>query len=538
MRSGNSRLRWAVVLGSPLAFGVWSLLAGQDTNWDLRNYHWYNGYALLNGRAELDAAPAGLQTYFSPLVDLLWYGLGQWLPGRGVGFIIGAVQSANFVLLYLLGLRLLPVETPVERELAALLVAVTGVCGAAVTTEIGTTMNDAVVSIGVLFSLLLVVRWWPTLMGGPRRDAILRAMAAGLTVGVAFSSKATMGTFAAGLAAGFLVAPCPMRRRMTLAGGYAAGVAVASAILLGPWLGHVWQQTGNPIFPYLNGFFRSPLASLEIGWFNWERPRSVIDVLLFPLRFIGFGPRVMELPFHDYRVAMTYVVVPALLVLAAALKARRPAAPPTADGYLFFSMLLAYGCWMAAFSYYRYLVPLEMLAPLLIALAILRVPAPRPAQRAAVALAMVLLLVTSHAADYGRASWGDHFVAVKTPALARPDASVVLLLGQPTAFVVPSFPPSVRFLQLTPNFALSEDPALPWHRLMQARIDAHHGDLHAILIGQDMAPPRARLAGYGLALVEDGCRPLEANLTISPEESLRFCPVVRRATAPGAVTPP
>jgi hypothetical protein len=27
---------------------------GQDSNWDLLNYHFYNGYALLNGRFSID----------------------------------------------------------------------------------------------------------------------------------------------------------------------------------------------------------------------------------------------------------------------------------------------------------------------------------------------------------------------------------------------------------------------------------------------------------------------------------------------------
>jgi hypothetical protein len=41
----------------PLLFGLLSLALGQDDNWDLRNYHLYNPFALVNGKIGLDLAP-------------------------------------------------------------------------------------------------------------------------------------------------------------------------------------------------------------------------------------------------------------------------------------------------------------------------------------------------------------------------------------------------------------------------------------------------------------------------------------------------
>ena len=189
------RLHHLVLLASPVAFGIWSLHLGQDTNWGLRNYHWYTSYALLHGRVGLDEAPAGSQTFYSPLLDLPWYGLAHWLPAPAVGFIIGAVQSANFVLLLGLGKALIPIDRPVERAIVVL-TAITGICGGVVATEIGTTFNDAIGSTGVLGSLLLVVRSWPSLLRLPWRDAVLRALLAGFPVGVAVAGKYSIGPFA------------------------------------------------------------------------------------------------------------------------------------------------------------------------------------------------------------------------------------------------------------------------------------------------------------------------------------------------------
>ena len=68
--------RGALAAGALLGAGC-ALALGQDSGHDLRNYHWYNPWALLNGRLSIDLAPAQLQTYFNPSLDLLYYGLIQ-----------------------------------------------------------------------------------------------------------------------------------------------------------------------------------------------------------------------------------------------------------------------------------------------------------------------------------------------------------------------------------------------------------------------------------------------------------------------------
>ena len=91
----------------PVLFGLLSIGLGQDDNWDLRNYHWYNAYALLNGRLDLDMAPGQWQSYFNPLIDVPYYLLSTTLPGPLVGFLMGFVHGLNFVLLLAIARQLL-----------------------------------------------------------------------------------------------------------------------------------------------------------------------------------------------------------------------------------------------------------------------------------------------------------------------------------------------------------------------------------------------------------------------------------------------
>ena len=52
------KLALAFLVLAPFAFGLLALYLGQDGNWDLRNYHWYNAYAFLNGRYAIDILPS------------------------------------------------------------------------------------------------------------------------------------------------------------------------------------------------------------------------------------------------------------------------------------------------------------------------------------------------------------------------------------------------------------------------------------------------------------------------------------------------
>jgi hypothetical protein len=62
----TSRTSLAVLGAGVIALGAAAVALGQDTNWDLRNYHLYNGYAALTGRLDRDIAPAQIQTYLNP----------------------------------------------------------------------------------------------------------------------------------------------------------------------------------------------------------------------------------------------------------------------------------------------------------------------------------------------------------------------------------------------------------------------------------------------------------------------------------------
>src|SRR3954468_8562647 len=148
------RIALLVCILVPLAFGGLALLLGQDANWDLRNYHWYNPYALLTDRWELDL---GLGSYYNPVVDVPTYLAARLRSAKALSFVLGLVQGLNFVLLLALARVILKPMAEPARTVAAAVTALGGVRGAGAIALVGTTFNDSVLSLFVLGSLLLVV---------------------------------------------------------------------------------------------------------------------------------------------------------------------------------------------------------------------------------------------------------------------------------------------------------------------------------------------------------------------------------------------
>jgi hypothetical protein len=143
----------ALCVAFPLGFGALALVLGQDTNWDLRNYHWYNPYAFLTGRFALDIGPAHAATFYNPLLDVPVYLLAQALPAKAVGFLLGTVQGLNFVLLFALLRALIVAPSPAQRSGFAAVVAGVGMSGGGHLSLVGTTFND--VSLAVIGAALI-----------------------------------------------------------------------------------------------------------------------------------------------------------------------------------------------------------------------------------------------------------------------------------------------------------------------------------------------------------------------------------------------
>lgn len=500
-----------------LAFGVAAYALGQSNNWDLRNYHWYDGWAWLHGRGLQDLAAAQSQTWFNPLLPALLYALlSSVKPALGT-FVLGAIQGLNLLPLQRIARRLLPRDRPG----LAFAVAVVGATGATQRGELGATFGDTLVSLPLLCALALLLAPQPS-----RR----RIAAAGALLGLAVGLKLTAAPIAAGIGLTGLVA-CARRadaRRACLA---LCGTALLVALLVqGPWMWQLWRDFHNPLFPQFGplfgGDFVAPDGLRDTRWM----PRTALDWLFYPLCWASAPRRVSELWFLDLRVPLAYVALLALPLWWR--RARAQAERPQALALLLVAFAASYLLWLALFGYYRYLAVVEMLAPLVFCLAALTLPR-RSGLIAAAGLLVVVGLATREP-RWGRLkTYGGDYVSATLPALAQQhDALVVFGDREPLGFLAPAFPDGTRFVRVLGNIIGPPLPRWALDDAVQQRIRAHRGPLLLLAVHTDDDVLREVLQQHGLELQPQTCARIDSNLFTAREARPLLCELHRQTTAP------
>ncbi len=526
----------AVLALSLLGGAGGALLLGQDGGFDLKNYHYYNAWALLGGRLGHDFVVAQQQTWFNPLMDLLYYVPVKWLGPRAGSALMGALQGLNLWLLFLLAGRLLPGGrqgwSGVERHCMALAVLFAGVCGPITWANLGSSRGDLTVSLFVLSSLLVLLEH-PLFVGGdavggrsPRRLVV----ASGLLMGLGCGLKLTALSFAVGAALSLVVVGSKsIKDRIRTSTIWSGAMCGAFLVTGGPWMAVLWQHYGSPIFPFANHIIGSPYAPdasfAEVRF----RPDGIDQFLAFPLQFAAGGEVAWEFAFRDPRLALLYLLLVFCLVRVlwirfgpgAGVESGRTPAPPA----LTFAVVFAassYLVWQVAFCVYRYLAPLELLAPLLL-VALLAQLLPRPAvSLAAAAATLVVIVACVQMPTVERLPWQDDIFGVQLPEPAPADNSVVVLAGDDaTSYLATYFPPAIRFLRIAGNFGDPEDGTL-LSRDMRAVLDTSDGPLY--FLKGPYAIDHDSLHTVGLELQAGSCRAIRSRV----DDNLALCGLSRR----------
>jgi hypothetical protein len=438
----------AVTIASLIAGAIYTWFAGEDVNWDWQNYHEYNVWAVLNGRYDVDVAPAGFQTYFNPAVYFPVYYLRHWLPPPCGLVILGGLHGLNLALIYWLTRVLLPKQASFWPVAAALLIAAVGPM---TLSEVGTSFADILTALPVIAGGTLIL-----CADDEHRQ---RYLFAGLLLGAAVGLKLTNVVYAVGAAAAVLAATRPRLATIYLGIGGALG-AVATG---GAWSLMLWQEMGNPIFPLFNGVFQSrevmPSNIMDAQFL----PRSVWDALGYPFYWLIGDHRSSEHPFRDARFAVATV----LMMLAVGARITRRRAIFTRRDVQFIVLFgVSYAAWLGVFSIHRYAIVLELWCAALIVLLLVRIRAGlsnadnSSRQTNALTIAVALAIAAwSQPADWWHRPWSSPYQPRIPEQLAAP--ATYFLMEKPVAYIAPLLPPLSRFYQLA-DIAL---PVLPGGKL-------------------------------------------------------------------------
>lgn len=510
MRASAAR-RWPSVLVACLAgSALLSEWLGQDGNYDLTNYHLYNGASLLRGWFSRDLIAAGMQSYFNPLLDWVYAALAlgplQAWP-RLLAACMGLWAGLGAFAAWLLAGRLYP-----GRPGLALLATGLGVSGVAFASEIGTTFNDIPVADVMLVGLLAA-------LSAPWRRR--QAAGAGACFGVAAGLKLTAIVYApAGLLAAAVMAG---RRRLgATVGLFAAAWLGGWAATDGWWALKIWRRFDSPVFPLLNGVFRSP----------WYPPANFVDArflpagplqaLSYPLRWAFESTSVVgELPMHDPRGGLV-LVLGAAAALAALLPHQRPM-PAHHRGVLAF-LGMGYAAWVCTTGILRYAIVLEVLSGLCIPLLLARLLAGR-ALAAGLAATLLLTVAATRYGGNGRVPYGSQVFQADT-SWVRPGSLIVVTLRTPAAHLVALLPHPKQVSVVGLDFAVLDARGWRLHDEALRRVHAHTGPI-TVLTGLDESGRYAELGEIGLDPAVTNCRAVATSLVPLGPQGLYACDASR-----------
>lgn len=529
--------------GTAVAFFVYAIVsmalalwAGKDLNWDLLNYHYYNGWAFLHGRWGKDIAPAQLQTWFNPLLDVPLAGSIRHLPPLLVGLVYAGVQSLNAMCVRTLTRQTLPIRDAGARDWVAFALGFASLTGAIYRAEAGGGMGDTLVSIPLLYSLVLLTRSNTPAAAAPQAPPLSRWAAAGWLAGAATGLKLTMAIYVLGFGLATLLSDAPSRRRFQAMLCYFAGAFVGWIVFDGWWRLALWQGFGNPVFPLMNQIFHSPFAAPLAFSDSRFLPATGWQAAIYPLVWLFHPNAVTDSGrFVDLRLPLCYVVGVLWLVAAATRRDLRPADASTR--VLLGGSLLSYLLWLGLFGIYRYLAVLELLAPLLLAHALWSLGVGRGAQRVQALAFFAIVCIAVLPLAQTRGSWREaHYFDVRIPAnLDGLGDATVLLGGQaPISFVLPELPANWRFVRIASNFqsGATADTALD-KRIAEA-IERTTGSLLGLASGSERMQFDQELAR--LRLARDPAQPCDPIPTAATHtrpisaftQPLLLCRLVRR----------
>lgn len=249
---------WLALAAIPLGLG------GIGIGWDSLNHHAYLGWTAFNPRFDRDWLAAGHQATTWPYLYWPFYKLvALQVPGMWAGAVLVSLHVLAVPALWIIARACVPDrswEATALRAGAVLL----AFLGQLTLSLMDTTANDLYaasplvwsVAIGILACRPPEAAGWLT----PVRAVVL----SGILSGVAVAFKFSNGPLVLALPLIWALVPgTPLQRLLAVVRGTAWSMA-AFIVAYGWWGWQLWELTGNPIYPFLEGEFTT--LREQAGW--------------------------------------------------------------------------------------------------------------------------------------------------------------------------------------------------------------------------------------------------------------------------------
>ena len=335
---------------------AWVYLRGQDTNWDLLNYHYFSGYALLNGNFKGDIAPSGLPSFLNPVPNIFSYLALSQLPFPASAWLMAGIHLLALPLLVLIGRQLGTALGFTRVTIAEFWALALCLLAPLWWSELGTSFADATITPLVLLGLHLGLRGFAQ----GEKKVFRMLMGAGICFGLAVGLKLTNTPFALAFSVALVgvYAPDGLRTIVRQTLPFLTGLAIGALPTLW-WNVYLLQDWGSPLFPLYNAWFMSPYFDfVNFRDMRW-RFESIGEFLRYLSESTSGTVKTSEFLFADFRLFI-FTVFATLTAVLLILKRRLLSLNYVALSFVYF-LGISFLLWATFFAYQRYMIPIEVL---------------------------------------------------------------------------------------------------------------------------------------------------------------------------------
>ncbi len=434
-----------------LGSGYVAIWFGQDMNWDMLNYHYYNAYSFVNSRFLLDIAPAGIQTYLNPIGYLPFYFLATTFTPLYTTFLLGSLNGVNFWLVYKISLHFITKF----RVITASIISFLAFFVPSIVLEIGSSYNDLVISSFVLSGILLILNTLNNNLKYLTFNLILSGFSFGFAIGLKLTALIYLASVMFCLIYLFSRLELSFSKCIKILSLFTSGVFAGLIVSAGYWFFLLYEKFGNPLFPFFNGFFKSQY----FPYFNFrdarEIPNRVVDLIFYPFYFnLSSSSTSRELGMVILE-TLFFIFVPLVLFVGKS-NIFKTLDLKVAFVSLFF--LIAYLLWLPFFAIPRYFIPAQLLVPLLIYILLnlsLKLTRATPLLFGILtAILFTILIVGMKLPSYSQKLINfnqNSYFKIDIPLDIKEAKNCIFIAissGDPISYIIPSLPPSCRVLRI------------------------------------------------------------------------------------------
>ncbi len=505
-------------LRRPLVYVACALLAlatnfvlGKDLAWDTLNYQFYAGFSALHDRFAQDYFAAGPPSYFNPYAYVPFYSMVRaGLSPLEIGSALAVAHSAYLWMTFELAVCICP-SSDRRTQMAY------GVCAIAIAflnpilvQQIGSSYAD-------ITTAELVLGGWLLLACAVRTPRAVLIACAGILLGAAAGLKLTNSVHAiAGLLL-LTMLPAPLHYKFRSGIAYVAALGVGFTIVTVSWSFRLERMFGNPLFPLMNDFFRSPEFTVEpLRHFRFI-PESFAKGLWRPFAMVDPAPLVQEeLAAPDLRYAALVILFSVFLLGWLWRRKGRLSSPPALaapDGAsrafvaLGFGFAIDWTLWLSASGNGRYFLPMASIAGILIVALVFRLFGAHPKARnyvlASIMGIQVVQLCFGANHRWNSVAWDDEWLGIEVPEKLRTEPDLYLTVGaQSNSFIAPYLARDSGLVDISGGYAFGPEGANGAR--IQILIRRHTPHLR-VLWGGAQPQVDGALARFGLRIDTGDC---------------------------------